>query len=248
MKNHRQTFNDTPLAFNLIFIKSGTFKMGSERHSDEKPIHAVTLSDYWIGEVPVTQALWAHVMQDTDMADPSNFKGDNRPVERVSWENINNEFLPRLNQMTKGLRPKDSEYRLPTEAQWEYAARGGEYWKEHPFEYSGSDKINEVAWYDENSHRETKPVGLKTPNLLGLYDMSGNVWEWCEDQWHSDYNGAPIDGSAWVDKEGGSDRVMRGGSWFDYSEFCRPSIRHTDPPPDSDSFIGFRLVLFSPSV
>ena len=226
MKNHRQTFNDTPLAFNMFFIKGDTFNMGGESgYDDSLPIHPVTLSDYWIGEVPVTQALWAYVMRDTDMADPSHFNGENRPVEQVSWDDINNEFLPRLNQMTEGVRPKGSEYCLPTEAQWEYAARGGQYWQKYPFEYSGSDKINEVAWYDENSHNETKPIGLKTPNLLGLYDMSGNVWEWCEDQWHDDYMGAPVDGSAWVDKEVGSNRVMRGGSWFLTSETCRPAYR-----------------------
>ena len=184
MKDHRQTFKNNPLTFKMIAIQGGTFDMGSDDNeaSDyEKPVHKVTLSDYWLGEYPVTQAVWAYVMQGTDMADTAHFKGANRPVEQVSWDDIVEHFLPKLNALTKGVRPAGTEYRLPTEAQWEYAAKGGKYWKTYPVKYSGGDKLNEVGWYRENSHDETKPVGLKTPNLLGLYDMSGNVYEWCED-------------------------------------------------------------------
>ena len=225
--------------------------MGSDDNeaSDyEKPVHKVTLSDYWLGEYPVTQAVWAYVMQGTDMADTAHFKGANRPVEQVSWDDIVEHFLPKLNALTKGVRPAGTEYRLPTEAQWEYAAKGGKYWKTYPVKYSGGDKLNEVGWYRENSHDETKPVGLKTPNLLGLYDMSRNVWEWCEDQWHNNYKGAPTDGSAWVDKEQGSYRVPRGGSYFNFEQLCRPTFRNTFAPSNGDYFIGFRLALFTPSV
>ena len=250
MENHIQ-FKDMPHQFTMIAIE-GThegkpFDMGVNGYTN----HDVRLSQYWIGEIPVTQSLWVHVMQDTGMPDPFYFKGDKRPVEQVSWKDIEKEFLPRLNKITEWLRPKGMEYRLPTEAQWEYAARGGKYWKEHPFRYSGSNKINEVAWYSENSHRETKPVGLKTPNLLGLYDMSGNVWEWCEDWYDSEFyrkckkQGVVLNPCNRVE---GSARVICGGSWFNDSGDCRTSYRDPYPPSNSYSDLGFRLVLFFPSV
>ncbi|KAI9549810.1 Sulfatase-modifying factor 1 precursor [Daphnia sinensis] len=235
---------------------------GEEAYDDEKPVHAVTLSDYWLCEVPVTQELWAFVMQDTDIADPSYFKGADRPVEQVSWDDIVHQFLPKLNAMTEteGLRSEGMEYRLPTEAQWEYAARGGKYWQDYPFKYSGGDKLNEVAWYDENSYNETKPVGLKTPNLLGLYDMSGNVWEWCSDRrkdYEQNYEDVirdsvkdPLTG-ALVNPTGvveGTIRVLRGGSFFDDTRLCRPTIRNNGTPSNRFYGIGFRLALVFPSV
>ena len=247
MENHTP-FKNTPAEFTMIVIEGGTFDMGSddnEAYDDEKPVHKVTLSDYWLGEYPVTQAVWAYVMQDTDMQDPSNFKGENRPVEKVSWDDIVEHFLPKLNALTEGVRPEGTEYRLPTEAQWEYAAKGGKYWKTYPFKYSGSDKMNEVGWYDVNSHNETKPVGLKTPNLLGLYDMSGNVWEWCEDQWHSSYDDAPKNGFAWKDKEISSGHIQRGGGFLRNIVYCRSSRRGHDPKTLRGKVIGFRLALFS---
>ena len=254
MKDHHiQTFKDSPLTFKMIHIEGGTFDMGSndkEAYGDEKPVHPVTLRPFYMAEFPVTQALWSWVMKETDMSDPSDFKGDNHPVEQVSWLNITEEFLPRLNDMTKGLRSEGSFYALPTEAQWEYAAKGGIYQKDFPFKYAGSNKLNEVGWYAENSHYETKPVGLKTPNLLGLYDMSGNVWEWCEDQWHETYESAPDDGSAWVDKDGDTERVRRGGTWFFNAQNCRATGRflYTPSYPLSQRPFGFRLVLAFPSV
>ena len=149
------------------------------------------------------------------------------------------------------MRPTGTEYRLPTEAEWEYAAQGGKYWEEYPFRYSGSDKLNEVGWYDENSHRETKPVGLKTLNLLGLHDMSGNVWEWCED-WFDDgfYEKCKKQGILEnpCNREQGSDRVRRGGSYFSIAYYCRPTYRFMSTPSFCYSGIGFRLALFSPSV
>ncbi len=251
MKNHLQTFRDNPLTFNMIAIEGGTFDMGSEgenAENNEKPVHAVTLSDYWLSEVPVTQAVWESVMG----LNPSYFVDANRPVETVSWLDIAeeknpNSFLSKLNKNTEAVRPAGTEYRLPTEAQWEYAAKGGKYWKKYNFEYVGSDKLNEVGWYYENSHNETKLVGLKTPNLLGLYDMSGNIYEWCEDQRHDDYNGAPADGSAWIDKEEGTDRVLRGGSSFNIAQYCR-ALRNSRTPTLSTYGLGFRLALVFPSV
>ncbi len=257
MKNHLQTFSDNPLTFNMIAIEGGIFDMGGE---SSKPIHKVKLSDYWLCEVPVTQALWTYVMRDSQVSDPSFYKGASRPAEQVSWKDIVHQFLPKLNEDTEGVRLAGTEYRLPTEAQWEYAARGGKYWKQYPFKYSGSDKLNEVGWYDENSDFETKPVGLKTPNLLGLYDMSGNVWEWCSDKrknYEQNYEGVirdsikdPVTG-ALINPTGvveGSIRVQRGGGYFYHALSCRPPHRNTGTPTYSGGYIGFRLALVFPSV
>ncbi|MBL7816240.1 MAG: formylglycine-generating enzyme family protein [Saprospiraceae bacterium] len=240
----------------MIAIEGGIFDMGSNDYSSEQPIHKVKLSDYWLGEYPVTQAVWEAVMG----SNPSDFKRANRPVENVSWEDIVHNFLPKLNKMTEGVRPAGTEYRLPTEAQWEYGARGGKYWAKHAFDYSGSDKLDEVGWYDNNSHNETKPVGLKTPNLLGVYDMSGNVWEWCSDKregYSQNYEQVikdslkdPITG-ALVNPKGvreGTNRVRRGGGWFNYAEYCRPTYRFSTTPAYRNNAIGFRLALFFSSV
>ena len=151
--------------------------MGSEdeeAYDDEKPVHEVVLSDFYIGKFPVTQALWNAVLKDY----PSFFNGDSRPVERVSWEDTQ-VFIKKLNELT------GRAYRLPTEAEWEYAARGGRQSK--GYKYAGSNKLKEVGWYWENTHFETKAVGLKYPNELGIYDMSGNVREWCQDWFSNEY-------------------------------------------------------------
>ena len=262
MENHTQ-FKDTPAEFTMIAIQGGTFDMGSddkEADNDEKPVHNIILSDYWLGEYPVTQAVWAYVMQDTDMPDPAHFKGANRPVEQVSWDDIVEQFLPKLNAITEGVRPEGTKYYLPTEAQWEYAAIGGKYWNIYPFKYSGSDKLNEVGWYAENSYGETKPVGLKTPNLLGLYDMIGNIWEWCEDKREgykenyeaviSQYIKNAFMGAIFnpTGVKEGYYRVPRGGCSFDDAQYCRPTSRDNNTPSYRYYGIGFRLALFSPSV
>ena len=184
------------VGFEMILIEGGRFMMGGQDvdvDADEKPVHEVVLEPFFIGKYPVTQAVWKHVLGPE--ANRSEFQGDTRPVEMVSWLEVQ-EFLIKLR------RKAGRHYRLLSEAEWEYAARGGQ--KSEGYLYAGSNKLKDVGWYGENSYGETKPVGLKYPNELGLYDMSGNVYEWVEDQWHKDYGDAPKDGAAWVDQEEGA--------------------------------------------
>lgn len=203
-------------SFEMVEVKGGTFKMGAEEseYDDERPVHEVTVPTFWIGKFPVIQALYEFVMG----KNPSYFKGKNRPVETVTWEDCKI-FIEALNQLS------DKNFRLPSEAEWEYAARGGIHW-EDGYEYAGGKELKKVGWYDENSHQETKPVGLKQPNQLDLYDMSGNVWEYCEDLWHESYEGAPTNGSAWIEKLDDDWRVVRGGSWISYPGYCRVACRY----------------------
>jgi formylglycine-generating enzyme required for sulfatase activity len=219
----------------MVFVKGGTFRMGatSEQgynvYNDEKPAHSVTLSDYYIGKYEVTQAQWEAVMGNN----PSNFKRDpNRPVEQVSWNDVQ-EFITKLNQLT------GKTYRLPTEAEWEYAARGGS--SSRGYKYSGSNTLSDVAWYDDNSNDETHPVGTKNPNELGIYDMSGNVYEWCSD-WYGAYSS-----NSQTNPQGpseGSRRVGRGGGWCYIAKICRVSNRDAGLADIRSYFLGFRLVLF----
>ena len=225
------------VSFRMIEVLGGEFDMGSEdedAYDDEKPIHKVNVPTFWMGEFPVTQELWTMVMGEN----PSYFPGMQWPVEQVSWLDITEQFLPALQAIT------NREYRLPTEAEWEFAARGGIYYS--PYKYAGSNRLEDVGWYTENSHLETKAVGLKQPNVLGLYDMSGNVWEWCANHWHDNYQGAPNDGSAWVEKEDeGRYRVLRGGSWDFNPRYCRVSYRSNAYPAYGSDSRGFRLVVSS---
>ena len=215
------------VSFKMIAVKGGTFQMGSDDGYEwEKPVHQVTLSDYYIGETEVTQELWTAVMG----SNPSHFTGDMlRPVENVSWDDCQT-FISKLNQLTGG------RFLLPTEAQWEYAARGGN--KSKGYTYSGSDAEDDVAWYWYNSDRMTHPVKTKAPNELGIYDMSGNVWEWCSD-WYGDYSSA-----AQTDPTGpatGSYRVRRGGSWDDIAASCRVAYRISGAPTNTINYLGLRL-------
>ena len=221
------------VSFDMVYVEGGSFDMGatseqgSDADSDEKPVHSVTLSGYYIGKCEVTQELWEAVMG----SNPSYFKGAQNPVESVSWNDCQN-FIKKLNSLT------GRTFRLPTEAEWEYAARGGN--KSLHYKYSGSDNIDEVAWYNNNSGRSTHAVGTKSPNELGIYDMSGNVWEWCSD-WYGGYSAG-----AQTNPQGpssGSYRVLRGGSWINYAGNCRVSIRSYDDPGNSNINFGLRLVL-----
>jgi formylglycine-generating enzyme required for sulfatase activity len=228
----------------MLWIPGGTFTMGGaddEATEDEKPLRTIMLPSFGMARFPVTQELYAAII---DGANPSSLKGKDRPVENVSWDEVQ-QFIQALNEKTGRTQAK-WRYYLPSEAQWEYAARGGK----GGFKYAGSNKLKEVGWFDTNSHRETKPVGLKLPNVLGLYDLSGNVWEWCEDDWHSFYKDAPKnDGSAWVDiPERGSDRVGRGGGWRSYPRDCRVACRFGWPPDYRFDNIGFRLCVASSEV
>jgi formylglycine-generating enzyme required for sulfatase activity len=222
----------------MITVEGGTFIMGSnDGHEREKPIHEVRLNTFQIGKYPITQAQWQAIMNHN----PSRFKGAQNPVESISW-NDTQTFIARLNELldSKGL---SSGYCLPTEAQWEYAARGGN--KSKGYEYAGSNDIYEVAWYDVNSDRKIHPVGQKKSNELGLYDMSGNVWEWCQDEWHDSYRGAPADGSAWQDtvneKSKTTLRVVRGGSWDSLPINCRVSSRLGDRDSIHYNYLACRL-------
>jgi len=218
---------------NLVFVEGGTFQMGSnDGGSDEKPVHTVTVSSFYMGKYEVTQKEWMAIMG----SNPSNWKGDNLPVENVSWNDVQ-EFIRRLNEKTGG------NYRLPTEAEWEYAARGGAVGARRavPFKYAGSDIADAVAWYSGNSGNKTHSVGQNQPNELGIYDMSGNVWEWCQD-WYSDsyYSGSP--GNNPQGPVSGTYRVLRGGSW-DYSEGVLRSANRDGGKPGGRNFsLGFRCV------
>ena len=231
-----QTFNVNGVEFKMIKVEGGTFSMGatseqsSDAYDDEYPIHSVTLSDYYIGETEVTQELWQAVMG----SNPSWFKGDNqRPVERVSWNDCQ-KFIKKLNQLT------GKEFRLPTEAEWEYAARGGKYSKDYVYKYSGSKNADEVAWYSYNSRGETHPVKTKKANKLGLYDMSGNVWEWCNDWWECYQSNSQTNPTG---PSKGERRVLRGGSWNYGDRIVRVSNRGSNTPGRSLSHHGLRLAL-----
>ena len=220
------------LVGNMVKVDGGRFRMGAtseqgnDAYNNEKPVHEVTLSDYYMGKYEVRQSEWEAVMG----SNPSHFKGEDLPVEQVSWSDCH-KFIQRLNVLT-GL-----SFKLPTEAQWEYAARGGRLSK--GYKYSGSNNLGEVGWYGSNSGTYTHRVGEKQPNELGLYDMSGNVWEWCED-WSGGYSV-----TSQRDPSGaasGSYRVYRGGSRFNAARNCRVSVRYCDAPGDRDNGLGFRLV------
>ena len=231
-----KTYTANGVSFDMMMVKAGTFTMGATSemkalNSDEKPTHQVTLTnDYYIGKTEVTQALWKAVMGNN----PSYFKGDNLPVENVSWDDCQ-KFISKLNSLT------GQNFRLPTEAEWEFAARGGN--NSNHYQYSGSNELGDVAWYDGNSGDKTHVVATKQPNELELYDMSGNVWEWCSD-WYGHYSSSSLTNP--TGPNSGSLRVLRGGGWDGYARCCRSSYRGYDTPggaPFSDGHLGLRLVL-----
>lgn len=230
-RDFNHTFTVNGVQFTMVEVGGGTFTMGatSEQGSDawdeEKPAHEVTLSDYYIGQTEVTQALWEAVMG----SNPSDSKGGNLPVERVSWDDCQ-VFIQKLNQLT------GKQFRLPTEAEWEYAARGGR--KSRGYKYAGGNNIDSVAWCDGNSGNETHPVATKQANELGIYDMSGNVLEWCSD-WCGDYTS-----SSQSDPQGsssGSFRVIRGGCYYNFARNCRVSYRISNTLDYRSGYLGLRL-------
>ena len=221
------------ISIDMVRVEAGTFTMGATAEmkkpmDHEKPTHRVTLTnDYYIGKYEVTQALWQTVMGNN----PSKFKGDNLPVEQVSWDDCQ-DFLSKLNRIT------GKTFRLPTEAEWEYAARGGN--KSRGYQYSGSNNLLDVAWFWDNSGCRTHAVGTKQANELGIYDMSGNVWEWCQD-WYGAYSSSSLVNPTGANS--GSYRVYRGGCWIKYAGDCRSSCRYYYKPDHRDSDLGLRLVL-----
>ena len=219
-----------PFADLMVFVKGGAFDMGSDKDDSEKPIHRVVVPDFYICKYPVTKEQWRQIMG----VILAEFQRDlNRPVENVSWHNAQ-AFIKKLNELT------GKRYRLPSEAEWEYAARGGSQSK--GYEYSGGNNIDEVAWCGGNSGGTTHPVGQKKPNEIGLYDMSGNVWEWCEDVWHKNYKRAPEDGSVWwYSKSSKTYRIARGGSSHHNPEGCRAAKRHGVEVSAHTAINGFRL-------
>ncbi len=221
------------LVDNMVVVEGGTFTMGAaanqinDAESDEKAVHQVTLSTFSICKYEVTQDLWTFVMG----SNPSHFKGGRKPVEEITW-NDSQLFIQKLNTLT------GMNFRLPTEAEWEYAARGGN--KSKGFKYAGSNKINEVAWYSGNSANATHDVGQKVANEIGLYDMSGNVYEWCQD-WKGRYTRTPQTNPTGPDE--GTYRVNRGGRWCGSARACRTSDRSMSDPDYHFYHIGLRLAL-----
>ena len=235
------SFTVNGVTFAMVPVDGGSFLMGatpeqgSDASSREKPVHQVTLSPYYIGQTEVTQELWIAVMGNN----PSYFTGSQLPVERVSWEDCQ-AFIAVLNDMT------GQNFRLPTEAEWEFAARGGN--GSQGYKYSGSDNLATVAWYSYNDSWElrgtgyygTHPVSTREPNELHIYDMSGNVHEWCQDRYGDYSNGEQIDP---IGPATGTARVYRGGNWYFDDWFCRVSFRNGLSPTSSNYGIGFRLAL-----
>ena len=217
----------------MVKVEAGSFYMGATSemqnpYSDEKPDHRVTLTNnYYVGKYEVTQALWQAVMG----SNPSNFKGDALPVEQVSWNDCQ-DFISKLNRLT------GKNFRLPTEAEWEYAARGGK--KSRGYQFSGSITLGDVAWYKENSGSKTHVVGTKQPNELGIYDMAGNVWEWCQD-WYDQYSESSQNNPTGA--ASGAERVCRGGAWGSLAVSCRSSERDRCSPTYSCDNLGLRLIL-----
>ena len=243
----RFRINASVLPKNMIYVEGGSFMMGSkDGHDDERPVHKVTVSSFWIGKYEVTQKEWKEVMGNN----LSNQKGDNLPVEQVSWYDAV-EYC-NYRSIAEGLLPcyrgkgdniscdwTANGYRLPTEAEWEYAARGGIMSK--GYKYSGSDNINAVAWYYNNSGGKTHTFGTKAANELGIYDMSGNVWEWCWD-WYSNSYYSSIPANNPTGPTSGASRVRRGGSWYDRSSGNAVSSRSFGSAyRGSSNDLGFRV-------
>lgn len=233
------TYTIKGVSFDMVLVKGGTFIMGanslSNRDNEKFVIkrHEVALSDYMIGKTEVTQELWQAVMG----SNPSHFRGDSLPVEKVSWDECI-VFIKKLNEFTIDSRPKGWAFCLPTEAEWEYAARGGN--MSQNYKYSGGNDIDSVAWHGGNSSNKTHAVATKSPNELGLYDMSGNVWEWCYD-WYGSCSDAPQTNP--IGPSSGSRHVIRGVGWRKYSEPWTVFHRISGTPGYNSNRLGLRLAM-----
>jgi len=232
------------VTLDMLVIPAGIFGMGTPGYSpyqDEHPYHQVRISSFLMSKYPITQEQWKAVMK---WEPPYRCKGPKRPVDRVSWKNAA-EFCQRLSKRTGHI------YRLPAEAEWEYACRAG---TRTPF-YFGETITTELANYVGEQARQSLPkgiyrhessdVGSFPPNAFGLYDMHGNVWEWCADDWHDDYSGSPFDGRVWVAGKRTADKVMRGGSWHEPPENCRSATRLKMNEQEAEDFFGFRVAITS---
>jgi len=235
----QKVIHPDPSKYELVLIEGGTYMMGSEERDNEQPVHEVTVPDFYIGRYPVTNEEYGRFLKATGYQEPEywadrKFNQSKQPVVGVNWHDAK----------------KFAEWaglQLPSEAQWEYACRAGTKtrysWGDEPdcsrANYGNSSASKECK--DVNPGK-TSPVGNYPPNEWGLYDMHGNVWEWCEDQYHDSFNDAPLDGSSWVDKEKGAFRVIRGGAWYDPAEYCRSASRINGHPADRALSRGFRLV------
>jgi formylglycine-generating enzyme required for sulfatase activity len=221
----------------MVSIPGGTFQMGGTVDNWEQPVHQVTVKPFFMGKYPITQEQWQAVKGNN----LSYFKGGKRPVENVSQQNAI-KFCAKLSQKT------GKNYRLPSEAEWEYACRAGTTTPFHFGETITPDLVNYKGNYPYASapkglyRQQTTPVGSFPPNAFGLYDMHGNVWEWCSDRWHDNYNGAPTDGSAWETGRS-KERVQRGGSWNDYAVGCRSAVRYWGALGGRDWLVGFRVAV-----
>lgn len=237
--------NHSGLSDEMVFaaIPAGSFEMGSNRFTDEMPVHTVHIDAFEMLTTEVTQGMWKAVIGTSleYQTGRSNYdytimgKGDEYPMYYVSWNDCH-EFLDKLNEMDPG-----HTYRLPSEAEWEYACGAGSdkayYWGDS---YS-EEIVEKFCWYSENSGGKVHPVAQKEPNAWGLYDMSGNLWEWCEDRYHPNYENAPADGSAWSSGTGGL-FVFRGGRWFSNISYCRSASREGYGPDRRGGSLGFRIV------
>jgi formylglycine-generating enzyme required for sulfatase activity len=230
-----ETFISSSTGIEFLLISADEFIMGSpseekDRSDCESPLHKVTIKNpFYMGKFQVTQRQWKKIMGTS----PANFNDESRPVEKVSWEEVQ-EFIKKLNA-----KENTDKYRLPSEAEWEYSCRAGT--QSRYFFGDDESKLGDYAWYVKNAGRKTHPVGKKKPNPWGLYDMHGNVWEWVQDRWHEDYNGSPSDGSAWEDGNS-SNRVSRGGSWYCDVDSCRSAARFSREHEKRLANLGFRLV------
>lgn len=249
-------------ALEMVKVEGGAFQMGSEESEREKPVHEVTVPEFYITRYPVTNAQFVAFLNDydSDLVKRGKYAGrkmiessskgifrveynwevadgyERRPAVLVNWHGAT-EFCKWL----RGNTGKD--YRLPSEAEWEFAARGGN--KSEGFRYSGGSKLKEVGWYGLNSHGETKPVGLKLPNELGIFGMSGNIYEWCADHWHETYEGAPADGGTWTPGRNVALRVTRGGTFLHSAVNCRVYYRGWEYLDAMLGNVGFRVAMYS---